>query len=135
MLRDFQSIDDARRVFDPYAAIEPRLNELWRMCRWATPPRRDVENDFDDVDTDGGVDKSWCAEVYFFQEVKPRLMLLVGWYRTREPDVLKSATAYDDVYAALFYALQRNCACCHEEPEDERQEEWAREMTERMHDG
>jgi hypothetical protein len=123
-MRRFPSFEAARHVFDEYAALEPRLAELWSRCRRAAPSLRaneDVDDAFDrdtyDFDTTASSDSTdgWCAEDFFSLEIKSPLMLLVGWYRPREPQELRSSKAYDEVYSALFnFALNRTCVCCRE---------------------
>jgi hypothetical protein len=126
MLREFSSMEIARRAFDEYARVEPRLTGLWYVCRRAAPPvpANDVDDafDVDPFEADGIVsdspDDGWCAEDYFFENVKPELLRLIGWYRLEEPPELRQSRAYDAVYSALFYhALHRPCACCRERGE------------------
>jgi hypothetical protein len=121
MLRELPSMEVARRTFDEYARIEPRLTALWQLCRRAAPPipANDVDDVFDvdafdaDVIADDKPDDGWCAEDYFFRNIKPGLARLVGWHRVEEPPELRQSRAYDAVYSALFYhALHRPCACC-----------------------
>jgi hypothetical protein len=101
------SIDAARRVFDRYAALEPRLAPLWQLCRSASAPVNE-NADLDDDTTDDG----WCVEMFFFEHVKSELVQLVGWYRVEDPPELRRSSAYDEVYAALQVALNRTCSCC-----------------------
>jgi hypothetical protein len=124
MLRPFRSLEEARLTFEQYVRIEPRLTALWQMSRRAAPPvpANDHVDDVFDVDVfDVDVlsvekaDDGWCAEDYFFQNVKPMLLSLVGWNRREDPAELRGSDAYDAVYSALFYhALHRPCACCRE---------------------
>ncbi len=118
MARRLRSIDEARHSFDAYAALEPRLDRLWHLCRDAAPPARsDVDDDTDpyaiDVFAADRPDDGWCAEHYFFEHVKSRLMLLVGTYRRQGPTELQTTKAYDAVYTLLLEsALNRCCSCC-----------------------
>lgn len=121
MLRDFSSLDAARRAFDDIATCEPRLYELWSMCREAAPavyePEPEDAFDVDLYDVDRTVpsapDEGWCAEDFFFDQVKSALMVLVGMHRTTGPEELRSNDTYETVYAALFdWALVRSCTCC-----------------------
>lgn len=121
MLRNWDSLDAARRAFDEVAEREPKLHELWSMCREAAPSLRDDDPDdaFDvdlyDVDktVPSDPDEGWCAEDFFFDHVKSSLMTLVGMHRPSGPEELRSNDVYETVYAALFdWALARTCACC-----------------------
>jgi hypothetical protein len=115
----YRSLEEARRAFDRYAALDPRLDKLWRLCRWATPPRREYVDDEDSPDPSEG----WCSETYFFREVKPQMAALVGWNRRADPPELRTSVAYDAVYMALFdFALARTCACCAESDERDARE-------------
>jgi hypothetical protein len=124
----YRSIDEASRAFDAYARIEPRLRPLWELCRRAAPPLRDLEHGHDAYDVDpfeGDVpaaDKpsdGWCAEDYFLEHVKPKLLLVVGSHRTAEPDELHGREAYDTIYDLLInWALDRPCECCAERGDD-----------------
>lgn len=119
MLRDFSS---ARRAFDEYARVDPRLHALWRMCESAAPVAIACDRDVEDGNHDGHDDgdnhdetraESWCAEDYFLREVKPQLLVLVGWERAEDPPLLRTSEAYEAAYTALFeLALRRSCACC-----------------------
>lgn len=117
----FRSYDDAKRRFDEYAKIEPRLRDLWWDCRQAAPPiytNDEAEDPFDvdeyDVDRVSRDAADWCAELWFMQTIKPRFRVLVGWERSDlDPPELRTSKAYDDVYAGLFYfALSLTCQCC-----------------------
>lgn len=121
MRNRFRSYDEAKRRFDEYAMIEPRLKQLWWDCRQAAPPAYgNVESD-DAYDVDRYDDDpvtrdpdGWCAEVWFGQTIKPRFRALVGWQRPGDdlPE-LRTSKAYDDVYMGLLYfALSLTCACC-----------------------
>jgi hypothetical protein len=127
MRRLYGSVDDARRAFDEYARIEPELTPLWDLCERAAPPVRATDDDDDvndpfDVDviaTDRSYD-GWCAEDFFGEHVKSRLLLLAGVYRSGDPEALRSSDAYDALYDLLVnWALNRPCACC-SNPNDER---------------
>lgn len=114
MLGLFRTVEDARRRFDAYVGLDPKLERLWAMCEGAKAPGPgdDAENDEGDdvVEPDVG---DWCAEDYFLQVVKPRLCELVGWDRAGGPPELRTAAAYDEVHSALFHhALVFSCACC-----------------------
>jgi hypothetical protein len=117
MRNRFRSFEEAKRRFDELAAIEPRLAPLWLMCRCAAPgPANDEVADAFDVDAYDidpvASEDTWCAESWFLATIKPAFGSLVGWDRTEE-DELRTARAYDDVYAALlFHALDLTCACC-----------------------
>jgi hypothetical protein len=115
-----RSTDDAKRAFDMFARLDPRLDDLWEICERAAPPSRQTEPledayDSDPFETDPveRSDDGWCAEDYFLHHVKSRLMLLVGAYRPGPPHELHSTHAYDTVYDLLIHwALYRPCACC-----------------------
>jgi hypothetical protein len=122
MFSAYRSLDEAQRDFDVYAAIEPRLRPLWDICRRAAPPARDPElvddaYDVDPFDADALAadtpSDGWCAELYFHEHVKSRLLLLAGSYRTSDPEELRSPEAYETLYDLLInWALHRPCACC-----------------------
>jgi hypothetical protein len=122
MLRLYASQDDARRAFDAFARLEPRLDTLWDLCRLAAPPTRRVEPIDDAYDADpfevdalaaDSPDDGWCAEDYFLHNVKSRLLVLVGAHRVRGPAELQTTEAYEAVYDLLInWALSRPCACC-----------------------
>ncbi|HTR51847.1 MAG TPA: hypothetical protein VMJ10_14125 [Kofleriaceae bacterium] len=115
----YRTMDEARRAFARYASLDPRLEKLWHECYWASPTRGPEAN-ADDVGDDSNHDPAagWCAEDYFFREVKPKMVALVGWNRSADPPELRTSTAYEAVYMALFqFALSRTCACC-AEPDD-----------------
>lgn len=115
-------MEEARLRFDEHARIEPRLIELWHLCRRAAPPMPANDEDDDAFDVDlydvdhlsaDKPDDGWCAEDWFHRNVKPRFLPLVGWFRLEDPPALKGSNAYDEVYSALFcHALSRTCACC-----------------------
>lgn len=117
------TIEEAKRAFDAFARLDPRLEVLWELCERAAPPSRQTETlddvyDFDPFESDpvDRADDGWCAEDYFLHHVKSRLMLLVGAYRPGAPHELHSTEAYDMVYDLLIHwALHRPCACCTEE--------------------
>jgi len=129
MLRDYPTLDAARRAFDEVAEREPRLYELWSLCREAAPPVHEPEPDdaFDvdlyDVDTvvRQAIDEGWCAEDFFQTHIKSDLLLLVGMHRPTGPEELRTYDVYETVYAALFdWALERSCPCCRaSEPAEE----------------
>lgn len=122
MAGTYRSLQDACRDFDAYVLVEPRLRSLWDLCRGAAPPPRAPEHMDDVYDRDpfevdpatpGQTDSSWCAEDYFLEQVKPRLLLLVGAHREGNADELHSREAYDKLYDLLLnWALNRPCACC-----------------------
>jgi hypothetical protein len=126
MPRAYRSIDEARRAFDQYAALEPKLTPLWELCRLAAPPSRShAEGEVEDEEADevdpfaidvfaaDNPDDGWCAEDFFSERVKSKLLLLVGTYRSSEPTELQSAKVYDAVYELLLdWALARPCLCC-----------------------
>lgn len=132
MPRVYRSMDEAWRAFDAYARMEPRLRPLWDLCRRASPPVHEpvFVNDVDEVDpfevdtlaTDKR-DNGWCAEDYFHQHVKSKLLLLVGAHRPDrpgEPHELHSSEVYDTIYDLLInWALNRPCACCAEHDDDD----------------
>ena len=128
MLRLYASQDDARRAFDAFARLEPALNSLWELCRFAAPPTRRVEPIDDAYDADpfevdalaaDSPDDGWCAEDYFLHNVKSKLLVLVGAYRVRGPAELQTTGAYEAVYDLLInWALGRPCACCAGDDDD-----------------
>jgi hypothetical protein len=134
MVRIYASIDDARRAFEPFARLEPELWTLWDLCQRASPPRRIASPDdaYEDDPFEVDVlaadkrDDGWCAEDYFLHNVKSRLLVLVGVYRTRDPHELRTSNAYEAVYDILLnWALGRPCACCAEDDDDE-EDPWPR---------
>ena len=124
----YDSLIDARQAFEPFARLEPKLWTLWDLCRDAAPPARRPEHVDDAFDVDPfeidplAVDKpddGWCAEDYFHDHVKSKLLVLVGVHRTREPQELATSKAYVTVYDILLdWALARPCACCAESDDD-----------------
>ena len=120
MRRAYRSIEDARRAFDEYTRLEPELAPLWDLCQSAAPPVRANESDDDvydpfdvDVIATDKPDDGWCAEDFFGEQVKSKLLLLAGVYRTRDPEALRTSDAYDAIYDLLVnWALDRPCACC-----------------------
>jgi len=125
----FRSIDEARRAFDEFAHIEPRLEPLWELCRRAAPPLRqgeEIDNvpavdpfEIDPLAADEP-DDGWCAEDYFLKDVKSKLLFLVGSHRPGEPHELHSRDAYETLYDALMnWALIRPCACCAAHKDDD----------------
>jgi hypothetical protein len=139
MGRPYASIDDAWQAFNAFARLEPQLTALWGLCRRAAPPAQRTEsivepiNDaYDDAYDDAyGVDPfevdllaadnpeaGWCAEDYFLDNVKSKLLALVGVHRVRGPDELQTTATYETVYDLLVnWALHRPCACC-ADPDD-----------------
>jgi hypothetical protein len=111
-MRFYASMEDARRAFEPYAVLEPELWSLWDLCCRAAPPprpeppRNDGYDFFDPFEIDPlAVDKpeeGWCAEDYFRQHVKSRLVDLVGIDRRREPHHLETHESYDIVHDLLI---------------------------------
>jgi hypothetical protein len=120
MRNRFRSNEDAKRCYDEYVKLEPRLRELWWDCRHAAPTRYAAEAedpyDVDDYDVDHVANdpNDWCAEVWFAQSIKPKFRALVGWDRPGvDMPELRTPKAYDDVYMALLYfALSLTCECC-----------------------
>lgn len=123
MARSFRSLEHAHTVLDEYSRLDPEIDRLWYLCRSAAPPRRGAHGedafDFDSFTADTKwSDEGWCAEDFFFQNVKSRLMLLVGGYRRKGPPELQTQEAYETVYELLLYALARPCSCCREDDDD-----------------
>lgn len=122
MLPQFPSIEVARRAFDIYARLDPRLNSLWSICQCAAPPERAIGEVDDVFDVDpferdplamDKPDDGWCAEDFFGEKVKPALNALVGSLRREDPADLQTEDAFHEVYSLLFnHALRRPCACC-----------------------
>ena len=131
-----RSFDEAWPLFRAYACIEPALQPLWELCRRAAPPVRqseDVDDAFNldpfeiDLAAADKADDGWCAEDFFQEHVKPKLVLLVGAHRAGEPRQLHSREAYDTIYDLLLnWALIRPCACCATRDDNEREERWQR---------
>lgn len=117
-------MEQARREFDVFAELEPRLRRLWVLCQTASPPMpanddADDPYDVDLYDRDAlASDASaadWCTEQFFLRYIKPEITALVGWGRLDGARELRGQDAYDVVYSALFFhALNRNCICCRE---------------------
>jgi hypothetical protein len=79
--------------------------------------------DFDPFEADaGGTDRpddGWCAEQFFLEHVKSRLLVLAGSYRPGPKHELHSSEAYEAIYDLLLnWALNRPCPCC-ADPDDE----------------
>lgn len=128
-MRYYRSLEEARQAFDAYARLEPRLRPLWELCRRAAPPVREPEDvadvyDVDPFDVDvvaaGTPDDGWCAEQFFHDHVKSRLLVLAGAYRPGERHELHGTEAFEALYDLLLnWALDRRCACCADsEPHD-----------------
>lgn len=121
-MRFYASIEDARRAFEPFARVEPKLWTLWELCRRAAPPSHRTAPSDDAYDADpfeldvveaDPPDDGWCAEDYFLYNVKSKLLVLVGVHRGEGPRELQTSDAYDVVYDLLLnWALTRACACC-----------------------
>lgn len=119
MLR-YRSLDEALAAFDRYVQIEPRLGPLWDLCGQAAPPS--AENAGEDEDLDPfqidplaavNPDDGWCAEDWFRDHVKSRLLLLAGDYRPGPLHELHSREAFEELYGLLIdWALYRPCSCC-----------------------
>ncbi len=128
MPRAYRSLAEARQAFDEYAAIEPRLESLWELCRLAAPPVRatpPVDDVYDcdpfevDVFAADKPDDGWCAEDFYHQHVKSRLLLLAGVQRPGPSHALQTSEAYDAIYDLLVnWALNRPCACCADHGDD-----------------
>lgn len=125
VVQPFRSVEHARREFETYAELEPRLRRLWLLCQTAAPPvAANDENDDDPFDVDlydvdflatTARNEDWCAEQFFLQQIKPQLTALVGWARIEGAPELRGQEAYDVTYSALFFhALNRTCICCRE---------------------
>jgi hypothetical protein len=115
MRRVYCSSEDARQTFDAFARLEPRLRPLWALCQNAAPAvdASDDDGELDAFDDDDVETSDWCAEDYFLQHVKAKLLPLVGAYRPGDPDELHSPEAYEAVYDLLInWALNRSCTCC-----------------------
>jgi hypothetical protein len=127
-MRSYRSLDDAWRAFELYMRIEPRLEPLWYLCRRAARPvqpteliddTHNVDPFEDDVLAADKFDDGWCAEDYFLEYVKPKVLLLVGSLRPGETNELHSTHAYETIYDLLInWALTRSCACCVEHDDD-----------------
>jgi hypothetical protein len=121
-MRIYRSLDEAWLAFDRYAQTDPRLRPLWDLCRRAAPPVHtpdDVDDvfDFDPFEIDplaaDNPRDGWCAEDYFLEHVKSKLLLLAGLYRLGPPHPLHSREAFEEIYDLLLnWALNRPCACC-----------------------
>lgn len=121
-MRIYGSIDEALLAFDRYVQIEPRLGQLWDLCRQAAPPARGSESTDDVYDSDPfesdplaavNPDDGWCAEDWFRDHVKSRLLLLTGLYRSGPPHELHTREAFEEIYGLLLdWALHRPCSCC-----------------------
>jgi hypothetical protein len=127
-MRFFTSIEEARQAFEPFARLEPELLVLWDMCLRPAPAARrthpvDDAFDIDSFDSDllaaDQPDEGWCAEDYFHDNVKSKLLILVGVYRIGGPHELQTTEAYDTVYDILLnWALVRPCPCCAQDDDD-----------------
>ena len=121
----YPSFQEAARTFEAYAAIEPKLQALWDLCRDAAPPTWAADDDDDGVDD--GVeagdayppDDGWCAEDFFLQHVKSPLLLLAGMHRPSDLRELQTSKTYETLYDLLLnWALVRSCACCADGPDE-----------------
>jgi len=118
-MQRYRSVDEALAAFDRYVRIEPRLAPLWDLCGQVAPPSRSAEVDEDadpfQLDPLAAVnpDDGWCAEDWFRDHVKSRLLLLAGDYRPGAQPELHSREAFEDIYGLLLdWALYRPCTCC-----------------------
>jgi len=121
-MRAYRSIDEARRAFQKLAANEPRLLPLWDLCGRAAPQLRvpdfvDDVYDYDPFEIDplaaDSPEAGWCAEDYFRDHVKSKLLLLAGLHRPGPPHELHEREAFEEVYDLLLnWALHRPCPCC-----------------------
>jgi hypothetical protein len=59
-------------------------------------------------------DPHFCANAIWYDFLKPRLVLLVGWCRPDRTKPLASEQAYDVAYDTIYEALPdcRDCAAC-----------------------
>ena len=57
--------------------------------------------------------ESYCANWYFYRDLKPKLLLLVGYERRPAHALLSSEAAYDVASDAIYEALPncRKCGC------------------------
>ena len=61
-----------------------------------------------------GEDKpDYCADEYWYREIKPRLLKIVGWYAETDNEILKSSESYDISYQFIYSALPD---CRHDNP-------------------
>jgi len=68
--------------------IEPEINQLYEIAK--NENRSDLPEDY-------------CANDVFYNELKPEIMQLAGWYA--EDRRLKSTRAYELVYMKIYDAL------------------------------
>lgn len=115
----FQNYQEALVTFEVYAEIEPRLRALHELCSHAGPPHQAPADDpyqddpFELDEIERPQADGWCAERFFFLNVKSRLQLLVGGYRVREPQELRTSEAYENVYEFLLtWVLDCRCTSC-----------------------
>jgi len=117
----YGSVEEARRAFETYVRLEPRLAVLWERCLHAAPLRRVLDDaDVEDQDpyeldqvSETDPDEGWCAEDYFLDHVKSDLLLLAGLYRPGPQHELHESEAFEEIYDLLLnWALRRTCACC-----------------------
>jgi len=119
-MQRYRSVDEALAAFDRYVQIEPRLGPLWDLCGQVVPPSRSAGGENDDADpfqidplAAVNPDDGWCAEDWFRDHVKSRLLLLTGDYRPGPLHELHSREAFEDIYSLLLdWALYRPCSCC-----------------------
>jgi hypothetical protein len=77
-------------------SLEPRLSDLLHDARLG-------ENKPD-----------YCADDYWYKQIKPRLVKLVGWYADSDNEILSTSEAYDMTYQFFYSALPD---CRHENPQ------------------
>lgn len=112
----FPSLEAAQHAFERYASADRRLLPLWDLCRQAAPPTHEPDDgdpfEIDPLAADKP-DDGWCAELFFHEHVKSKLMLLVGERRQDPPHELHTPQAFEEVYDLLLnWALHRPCSCC-----------------------
>ena len=57
--------------------------------------------------------RSFCANRVWYQDFKPRLIEIVGWYSEKDDPMLRTQEAYDIAYDHLYSRLPscRSCFC------------------------
>lgn len=88
----------AWRLWDKLIAAEPRLVDLYQRAR-------SIRDDL--------TRKSFCANVHWYDELKPELVKLVGWSAWSRKALLRSSDSYDVAYEVIYNVLPdcRNCWC------------------------
>jgi len=103
-------VAEAERQF---AIIAPRIS--WGMLAGLEPKLADLLQDARAADSHRATE-SFCRESYWYLELKPVLVQIVGYCRPDYHPILGTSAAYELAYDTILKALPdcRNCSCCGE---------------------